>query len=66
VEEIREIIAVEFEHIRRQQAQEKGAAVEAALDYLAELDSDHLADFQNLFLASAFMNNRQRGDHGHE
>jgi CRISPR-associated protein Cmr2 len=64
VESIKEIIAKEFEHIQQQQAQEKGAVVEAALDYLAELDSDHLADFQNLFLASAFMN-RQRGENGH-
>jgi hypothetical protein len=58
---LKEIIEKEFLHVLNRQSAGKMKEWQSALEYLGELDDYQLEDFQNLFLASSFMN-RQRGE----
>ncbi len=60
-DQLRGIIAKEYEHVLARQSSKGDSQVAHALDYLEKLSEETLSDFPTLFLASAFMN-RQRGE----
>lgn len=66
VEQLKEIIHKEYEHVRGRQKLSGDSSDQEKLDHLAHnylfsLDEKSLEDFTSLFLASAFIN-RQRGE----